>query len=265
VLLILVNHFHLLSHNLHLLIDQNRLVLPDHIPLTLNVRRRLARNDDMITMIFDLPQHTMRMLIAHLRWGGELAVERNTRCRRDVQTRGLVKPALYVPESHSKELLSVSRAEVERAALVSRVSRLLGGGERSLEFEDGVDRCLQRGFHLGEGVSTLPVVVVRAREVSQVQRREVFGVTGTPDRGEGFIGELLAQLAADFGEGGDGTVVHEDVSSKCERMIVEWLDSGGGHADVGEDGKRRSVLGERAEVRIVDWRLNDLVDGGALS
>lgn len=100
-------------------------------------------------------------------------------------------------------------------------------------------------------------------EVGHVQRGEGFGVGASGDMGVCVIRHQAGHLARDGGVGGDVAVVHYGVPAEDEGVRVYLCDdAGGGSADVGHDAGACGGGADGLEVRGVQGRVGDFVDGG---
>lgn len=167
-----------------------------------------------------------------------------------------------VPETHGDQLLSVGAAHVEGTSFDVCLAQ-----DFLLDLDDGFECCDQGVAHLFRGVLSFPALRPTADgsgQVGHVQGGEVFGVRGAVDVLVGGFLDQVEHRAADLGEVGDQTVVHDGVAAENEGVVVDCgHGSPGGGPDVGEDGGRGRVAADAVEVGVVGGRLAVLVDGWA--
>lgn len=90
----------------------------------------------------------------------------------------------------------------------------------ALQLENGDDGLDQRVAHLLHAVLLLPVGFGAAGQVRDVEGRDVLGVGAAEDVAEAVEAEVVAEVAADFDEGGDDAAGRVVSGRSCLVMLV---------------------------------------------
>lgn len=193
---------------LPLLIDYQRAVLPDQIPLFLIVCRRLARDDCMFANSLVLSPDGLLIDQLFRVWvAGVLHVKCTTSEFGPVERRRLL--GSMVAETNGDHLATVCRTEVERVGFL-RVAAL-----ELLELHDlnnGLAHCSK---HRGEGIGLLPgFPCTMVCQVGHVQGGRMLAVGRAKDVAICIKGHQVCHIPTNRGEIGDHAIVHESMSTK---------------------------------------------------
>jgi len=89
----------------------------------------------------------------------------------------------------------------------------------------------------------------------------VLRVCAALDMFECFLRHCGTERALDLGEGGDVAIMHDGVDPECERMVVGWCDGRCSSCpNMSEKDRRGGIGAKAAEVGVVKWRLDVLVE-----
>ena len=166
-----------------------------------------------------------------------------------------------VPKADGDHLLAVRGAQIETVGRGLLAQLLL------LELHDLYDGLLHRIQHVRDRILFLPRIFgALVSEVGHVQGRRMLRVRAAQNVGVGVETEQVGHIAADAGEIGDGTVMHEDVATEDEGVAVDLChDATTGCADMGEHAVGLGVVADVAEIEIINrWSLR-LVQSGSMT
>ena len=240
-----------------LLIDRQRTVLADQMPLALIIRGRLTGHDRMFPnpLVVALRRLMIDLLLA-IRVAGELLIQRSARKLAPVKARRLLR--CVIAEADRDHFLAVGGAEVEAVGRLFVAQLLL---LQVHDLDDGVRHGVQ---HVLQGIFFLPRVFGSlARQIGDVQRRRMLGVGAAQHVAVSIVGHEVRHIAADIREVGDGAIVHEDVAAKDKGVAVHLCDDAATRStDMGKEAIRLGVDAETSEVEIVNGRGLGLVESG---
>src|ERR1700685_2794786 len=127
------------------------------------------------------------------------------------------------------------------------------------ESKDIRDCLLHGGLEFGDCVVAFPVVI--GTQMCEEESGNVFGVGCSKDICAGLLTQFLQELGVKVGETGNYAIVHENISSKDERVIVRLNDrcQSSCSSNMGEYTHRARICGQCPKIQIIQWRSNGLV------
>ena len=212
-LLIIINRHLLLRATF---IHRKRTVSVNQMPLVIIVSGRLARYNGVLA---DLVVLTLRGpfvdLVGAVRMTGVLLVQCPAGKFAPVKTWRLL--CCVVPKADGDHLLAVRGAQIETVGCGLLAQLLL------LELHDLDDGLLHRIQHFRDWILFLPRIFgALVSEVGHVQGRRVLRIRAAQNIGVGVETEQVGHVAADAGEIGDGTIMHEDMAAEDEGVAVDF-------------------------------------------